>query len=187
MSRRTTKFASCLSLVVLVVVVVAGCSDHGDRQMDVSRIKDYTSLAQLKQDSQFVIVGAVMSGKRGGPADQGGTSQIDTYLTTIRVVVSSKGSVAAGSKITIRQVAASVGNKAFDFTLKPAISYVLFLKIFTFGSGTNPTGQYVVTGGVGAYTLTSGNVTDVKQTARLADGIESRLPQTASLAELLSV
>lgn len=153
--------------------------------LDGSAAVDYSSVAQLKQDSTAVIVGIPSGSRLAGPADEAGQSrQVSAFVTSVVVEASTKGSVPRGTTIDIRQLAATELKKPSNYTLQPGKAYLLFLQPFTFGDGTPPTGQYVITGDQGAYELGKATLADPSSSAKLVPGIQSRLPIATTVGTL---
>lgn len=198
---KLARIAAVLSTTAAVTAALSGCSasspaaaNQAHRAATIqpattlhgSTVREFGSIAEIRAASPLVVVGRVLGATDGGPADQDGTAVIHARLTSLSVIASAKGGVAPGTVVTVRQFSDPDTNAPLDFVLRQDATYLLFLHPFTFGPGTAPTGQYVVTGAQGAYELASPDVSNPASTATLVSGIVSALPHSASLAALMS-
>lgn len=143
------------------------------RVIQGSRVKSYSSIAELSADSQL-IVAAVATTSRTTTSIQ----ELPFTVTVLNVRTIFKG--AAPASIKLRQLgdATTQTSDEMDALVIGGTAYVLFLNVFTFGPGQDTDQDVVVGGSAGMYSLQG-------QTLRHVRGPDP-LPQTLSLADLTS-
>ena len=169
------------------VAVVCALTACGYRHIDGPVVHGYASLSEVNTDSTEVVVGTPVKAAIGGAADEAGNSDLRAYLTTVKIDRVLRGPLGPGTEIILRQIAGPNEPTPAGYQLTDGAEYVFFLQPFTFGSGTAPTGQYVVTGGQGVYELSGSSVTVTTESASLAEGTETSLPPSVSLGQLINV
>ncbi|HEX5088532.1 MAG TPA: hypothetical protein VFV89_12050 [Nocardioides sp.] len=133
----------------------------------MSLVKTYDSIDELLSESTLVVRVQASADQKEVSADSAGTDKLASTLTTVKVLETYVGS--PDSSLTIRQS----GSKGMVFDglaelLVPGDEYILFLKPFSFDPKGPDTGEFIITGEVGAYQLQEGRF---KLTAKSAPNL----------------
>lgn len=139
-----------------VVCLLAACTtttsaDNPQREggADGSRVRIYSSAAEMASDSVAVVVGTVADTDTVDDID----ATTDFTVSNFNVNKVLKGDLAEGSSITVRQLG-SEEQMAPATLLEPGTTYLLYLTAS--GLGGNLASQYYVTGGnAGLYSAAS--------------------------------
>ncbi|MFF3453637.1 hypothetical protein ACFYXH_04755 [Streptomyces sp. NPDC002730] len=138
----------------LMAVLVSGCGTSSAKSamptLHASRVKDYKTFAELKQDSTAVVKVTASGSVKDG------LNKIPTTVTTVNVDSVLWGKVPAKS-LAIQQLGRS--NMKLDDTgalLVAGRQYLLFVQPFHLTRGDN-TSLYQITGGQGVYQLDKKN------------------------------
>lgn len=182
---RTAKFVFAVALVV----AMSGCGNQSGgsvaasglptdqptvRHAEVSLVRDYSSLRELRGDSSLVVRVKANSDQQAVSASEDDSGDLESTLSAVTVLETYVGSAPVGGVLTVRQS----GSKRMVFDglaelLVPGDEYILFLSPFTFDRTGPGTGEWVVTGEVGAYRLQDGKFSRTASDA-------PDLPQTVS-------
>lgn len=126
-----------------------------EQHMEVSLVKEYTSIDSIVADSTLVVRVQATSDQKVVSASADGQDELTSTLTAVKVLDAFVGS--PDQTITIRQSGSSeVVFEGLAELLVPGEDYILYLSPFTFDSAGSGTGEWTPTGAVGEYHLVKG-------------------------------
>ena len=169
------------ALTVSFLILSSACPDVKTESSGnaASEATLFTSISELSKASAAVVEVTVLPDSKTVAADSAGTSGLMSTVSTVTVDSAIAGSVKQGGTILIRQlgIASDTGGDVTPI-LSVGKQYILFVAPFTFGAGTPPTGQFVITGDQGAYELTPAG-------GKLVSPNASGLPTTITTTDLI--
>jgi hypothetical protein len=143
--------------------------------VDVSRIQEFSSFADLVKASPLVARVRATSDQREVSASQDGADEAVSTLTTMDVLEVFAGN--APEKIVVRQS----GSPTYVIsdvvpTLKPDSEYILFLRPFTFDADGPGTGEWIITDEVAGFGSSDGKFVRLSEAADIPAEIDPRDP-----------
>lgn len=138
------------ALITMCILAACAAPTQTTSGVDVSRVKTYSSLTEVRRDSTAVVVATALPGYHKVPADlekKSGVDAIETRLRVERVVAGHLNT----SLVTIRGLDPGQAADEISPLMTPGHTYLLYITPFVWRSGGTRTGKYVLTGDVGEF------------------------------------